>query len=570
MKRLAFAAAVLLATAYALLPAEAPPRQTPRSARLGSPAPRAVAPIPALFTDDVPAEAEARHTRWAVSYAVRSTLGPNEGPAGRLTGEWLVEGQGDGRLKVELARVRSEGHHLMPAADVLDAPVELVAGPDGALAAMGFAPEAPATARRLFTALATQFWMTPGDGEWRVEEEDGTGRYVARYAQERADLVTRTVERYLAVHGPAGLVEAGAERITVEGATRFRFDAEGLAEVVGDHATTWVMGDDSLPVTARTQVRFLRIGRRVVTRSAPRFDAGPLGAHVDQQAIRDQRAVSLVGDADAAALIAEVARVAALDPAHPDTGKWRAATLERLSALVQIDPAAAEALSGAIRSNGADMGRNGLLIGALGSADTEAATAALATLIDADLPSPVQRNAIDHLALSEAPSAATIRALQEAIGGEHGDAATTALGAQARQLDATQPEAAEDIVDQLIERYLAAETVEDQRVIVQALGNTGSRKAAELLMINTRHHDAALADAATWALRFIPGEDVDAVLSSVLTAPTTQLMAGIRTIGMRDPGQWRAPLEDARARYADSARISEAIDAVLGRWGVGG
>lgn len=280
-----------------------------------------------------------------------------------------------------------------------------------------------------------------------------------------------------------------------------------------------------------------------------------------------------VAGATAAELVDEAKRVAALPADHPDRARWRSATVQRLASLVRIDPATAAELARAVVESADDPAAYTLLTGGLGSADSVTGAEALAGLLDGDasraLPPLARRNAIDHLMLTGAGSLRTVEALTGELDGAHGPAAAAALGAQARTLADGEPALAAEAVAALLGRWRSARTSDEAVHALRALGNSGSPEAFEALHGAVWASDPRLAEAATFGLRFVPGEAADAALAEVFARGDAQLAAAIRAVGHRDRARWQPALEALRARHAGAPHVVSVIDGVLAEWGRG-
>lgn len=551
----ALAALVALAvTGLAPVIADGPPPATPQPP---AEAPRRVAPA-----DRVAPPPQAHRDRYRLTYRVTTTLDGRPGPAGRVEGTWSLRPLRDGRVRARLIPTAVDGHHTLPPAEAMTAAIELVGAPGEPLTGIGFPAGTPLEARRLHTQLAAAFWYVDGPGDrWQADEEDAAGAYVAEY-QRTGDGVVRTVVAYTALRGPDGLSTRHAAAATPAGQTRFVFDADGLREVEIATRLTFDMGRGAPRIETAVEGRLERIDRTPVALADGALRVRPIEGHVD---LGDQRAVvddARVAGADLPALLAEVERVGRLDPADRETRAWRSVTLRRLSALLRLDPMSAPALADAARAAD-DPRRAGLLLGALGSAGTPSATEALAGLLD-DALDPGFRRAVTHqLALADGASPAVIDALIPAAAG--GDpAAMAALGAQSGRLGEGDPAAAAAI-ETLLARYGAAESGDDKRRALMALGNSGAPRAMDVLLGNLAVRDPGVADAAVFGLRFMPPGEADTVLAAVLDRGDRRALAAVRAAAFRDPALWRDRLTAAAERFGDDARMARAIESALAR-----
>ncbi|MEZ4473214.1 MAG: HEAT repeat domain-containing protein [bacterium] len=566
------AAAAVVAVLAAALFLAASPARPPVAAEPGGATPAAAAPRPAPLpalsalppAGDDPAVT--REARYRVEVDFSSTIDGGTGPAGHIEGIWTVHPTSDDRLAARLDEAIVEGYEALPPAEAMAGGVELVARPDGALGGLGFPAQMPGGARNLYTALASMFWHTPGEGDaWVVEEEDAAGAFTATYTRRGAE-ITRRIGEWSALRGQDGLQPLGGRQVVSAGKSVFRFDDEGLVRLDVDARTTTSQPDGVLTVVSSLRARFIRLDVRPVALGAGRLSVDPIALALDPTRDRDLIDDQLIADADAAALLAEVARIDALDAAHPDTQKWRGVVLGRLAALVRQDPAVAAELAAQIRRAPEATGEVSLLLGALGSSGVAEGTNALAGLLADELPAGVERSVLTHLALADAKTPEAATALSEALDGPQGDVAGAALGAQARALADEHPEAVEGYLDALIARYLDAATPAERLAALQALGNTGSPRILPLVSGLLVADDPTLAAEAVFALRFIPGDEVDALLLGVLARGDARAPVALAAIAFRDAGLWRPRLQAALEQTTDP-HLVEALQAALAQLG---
>jgi hypothetical protein len=239
--------------------------------------------------------------------------------------------------------------------------------------------------------------------------------------------------------------------------------------------------------------------------------------------------------------------------------------VKRLSALARLDQGAATTFAEAIRNEPTDAAAVSLLAGALASANTPSATNALASLLDAELPPDARGAVLVNLGLAKAPTDESVAALSAALDKPQGGAAALALGSQASKLG--DEGAGEDAVDLLLARYASATTDEERALYLESLANTGSRKALPVMVAALQGQSFALARVAAYDLRFIPGEDVDDILLSLIQAGSAVMVEAIRATALRSPALWQPRLEAAKAQFAGEKRVLDTIASVLGHWG---
>ena len=74
-----------------------------------------------------------------------------------------------------------------------------------------------------------------------------------------------------------------------------------------------------------------------------------------------------------------------------------------------------------------------------------------------------------------------------------------------------------DLVQALIDALAAATTPAERALFLKALGNTGDARAVPALVAQLATDDVSVRTAALWALRFMQGAEVDALLVEALT-----------------------------------------------------
>lgn len=483
-----------------------------------------------------------------------------------VRGEWITTPHRSGRTEVRFVPATLDGPRgSVPATADLIAPVQLVRD-GGVLVAMGFTAAMPEPGRAMMTALATTFQRSERAGSaWTVTEDDLMGRYDAGYRRD-GDVVHRSRDGYRAMRGPHGLSVDAAGRTTARERSRFEVDAAGLVRADLAIELRVALGDAGPAADLTLRASLERTAIEWVPASASRLlPAGPITDHADHRRAIEDADRALVAGASAAELVAELARLAALDRALPGVGHDRAIVLARLAAAIRLDPAAAAVVADAIRAHAADATGVELLAGALASAGVPEATDVLAGLVGAELPAPSRAALIGALSFAAPVTAASLAALVGALDDAGGEQAALALGSHRRRAADALAEPARAAASELLGRYAGARGTE--RVIyAKALGNAGDPAALPSLREAMRGGDRALRDAAVFSLRFVPGAAADALLEEALADPTLA-GAAVRAIGYRGPQVWRERLEAARQRYADRNDVLSAIHAALRRWG---
>jgi len=557
---------------FALIPALVASALGPFAWSSHSPAPRARSAAPAATEAAAPAfrarpaAQKAVVTRYRISSEQHVIIDGQEQASVLVEGLWTTSSRAGADAEAQLAatKIAVRGGEAPSAAD-LAAPI-LLGSHDGVLDAMAFSDATPRAARSILTGLATTFQHTARPGSsFTVEEEDLLGRYAAAYTRAAEGRLVRTRHRYTHVRDARGLSAERASSLAPEERSELRFDPEGLVSARVAIKHTFSMGEGMARVEMRHAATLEREDVAQVTLPpAPELDLKPISDHLDRAGIARRNDEARVAGAKAPELVAEARRAAHLDRTHPDAQKHRSVALRRLSSLVKIDAGAAAAVAEAIRKDPQDRESVGMLAGSLASADAPAATNALAHLLDEPLPAEARTAVLVSLGMARSPTDVSVSALFSALDGPMGAEAALALGTQASKLG--DDGAGEDAVSQLLERYAAAKNTDERRLYLQALANSGSREALPVMIAALQDQDFAIARVAAYGLRFIPGDDVDDLLLSLIQSGSTVAVEAIQATAFRAPALWRPRLEMAKAQFEGQKRILDTIAAVLVRW----
>ncbi|APR87530.1 hypothetical protein A7982_12879 [Minicystis rosea] len=554
----------LAACAFGIARWSSSPAPAPRiaaSATVAVEAPSDRKPSPAR-----PATRQGVRARYRVSSDQRVLVNGKEEARIQLEGSWTTTSADAESAEARFAatKIALRGAQAPSAADMA-APVSLVMK-DGVLGAMAFSDETPRAARGLLTGLATTFQHTDRPGaSFRVEEEDLLGRYVATYTRSGENRMVRTRSRYTHLRDASGLSTVKALRMVPEERTELRFDEQGLVSAEVHVDNTFSMGESAAVIKTILSAKLHREDIEPVTLPPARTIEGePISDHLDRTALTRSRDAARVGGAKAPELLAEARRVSHLDRKNPETQKHISVTSRRLSALSRLDDGAAVALADAIRSEPRDAAQVSLLAGSLASAGAPAATNALAKLLDEPLPPEARSAVVVNLGLSRAPTSESVNALSAALDQPGSAEAALALGTQAGKLG---EDGGEDAVDLLLQRYEAATSDDERHVYLEALANSGSRKALPVMLAALRGASFELSRVAAYSLRFIPGDDVDDLLLALITSGSTVTIEAVRATAVRSPALWQPRLQAAKQQFQGQKRVVDAIDAVLARWG---
>ncbi len=508
-----------------------------------------------------PRGGEVAEARYRLSYE-QYTVVPGREPVTVLAqGAWITTPTGDGHTAVRFVPEAIDGPGgTMPGEADVQAAFELAAA-DGTLTMIGFADETPAPARRLLTGLATTFQLTARPGAaWTAIEEDLTGHYQARYRRDGATIV-RERSRYTALRDGDDLATRAVGGVTPRERSRFVVDADGVvsAEIELDVRFELQPGAPAIELQLRARLDRAEVAR--VPASGLGLALAAIDGHADLDGARRDIDQRLVAGATAGELIGELqAMLAASTAASPERGRL----LARLAAAVRLDPAAAGVIATRVAAS-ADPVEVRVLAGALASTEVAAGTDALAGLVDRALPAASRTQVMATLSLADPVTPTSVAALRGALDDADGAQALFGLATHQRKIASRDPALAAAVVDDLLDRAARA-TAADQRLVVAALGNAGTVRALPVLQQALASDDRALASAAAFSLRFVPGDEADALIERALTRPEVAY-AAVRAIGYRAPDRWRATLAALRDRFVDNARVHGEIEAILHRWG---
>lgn len=548
--------ALAVAAIFALSPDDAPRRARSTAVQHLQPLPPPPPPADGVETD---------RATYRLEYRRAMRFGGSPLPGLELTADLQIQPLAHrDRDEFILSDVHVTGPADGPDADALRDPFHVRAA-DGKPIQVGFRANVTPAARALLGSLASALQFTDGRGAaWSAIEEDVNGRYEAIYTR-RDDGAVERARTYISLRTPAGLARHLAEQVAVEGVTRFERDARGLVQVTLEEQAQMQMGE--APLSATITLRLVRVD--VALAPAHFGDRLALGGLVTTQqatSTADQDA-ALLGDHTPDSLIDAFAALDDLPARSHETSKWRNGQLVRLRALVRTQPDAVGRLVDEVRARAADQDRVpvDLLVGGLSEASTPAAIEGLLALAaDDGLDMITRRRVAAGLGSLDHPTPETAKALSAMLDDDAlGSAPPLALGNQARELADLDPDAAGDAIDQLIAGYTQATGVAEKRVFLGALGNAGDPRALPIMQEALGGHPA-LAEAAAFGLRFIPGQTAEALLAGLLqtAGPTRLRVAAVNAVERRDALTWQPMLVAVLEQEADAA-VRQAIERVL-------
>lgn len=586
-------------------PSSSPPSSSTASGSGSASSPSASAASPTLRWDVGQQRAYTLRSERTVRFVAKSTSKPGDAPSPsqdsyrmRIDGTWqitVVRADGFGVLLEALLSspqvAMGDGKATSPQEDtarlraLLSTPFFLQQSQTGQLRALRLPAGHTPFSRGLVKALVASLqYVRAADGPaaatWTTRELDATGEYEARYVRS-ADRrgCDKSRLRYTQVAAAQGLLPV-ASLGRLGGALQVHFelsaDEDEAARVValsGSETLDVDPGPDMPQVSSQSQfsLRFLQataIGdaeARAQRALGAEFEVVAMGQadpdpdserRSDQQAVRGARYGELL------------AQLAAL--AKSDDGAQRAEILSRMAALVRLEPGTAQQAQGTILA-GAEPPTTRTLLGALGAAGSSAAQASLVALAESDsLSADVRSNAVAMLGLGDHPTDATTVALSKLARDRDPDVRGTAALALGNAAQAQRKEGqigeAEQAVDELLAKLLAATTVEEQLLYIQALGNAGDARALPALTTALSATDVELRSAAVTALRFIVDERVDSLIATTLLRDPSERVrrSAVFAASFRSLLVFLAPLRQAVQADRD-AGVRLDIVGVLGR-----
>jgi hypothetical protein len=288
-----------------------------------------------------------------------------------------------------------------------------------------------------------------------------------------------------------------------------------------------------------------------LTAALPEVVSLPVVTHaLDTEAARNQRDEELLNGSTTESL---------LEAAF--SGSSDATLRDRLAAMFRRRPEAAAAALALLRKRGPES----RLTDALGGSGSRAAAEALAVLArDPSLPTALRVDGLTGLALTQRPSADSMRVAADLLDDADPRVASAArilAGALARAGRAEHPHEADAIDAALIERY--RKTVDEKELadLLGGLGNSASATAGVVIEAALRDSRISVRAVAVRALRLTRGPEVDRLLSTALTTDSDpRVRAGaIFAAGFRHPldsALSEAVLRAARTDASDSVRSS--------------
>jgi hypothetical protein len=440
---------------------------------------------------------------------------------------------------------------------------------DGRVLSVRLPPEtSPLGDRFAQTLLAAVQIVLPGGQHaagrpWEVEEEDASGRCMVRYAPVEAFpsnpgarpgaavlVLTRTRLRCQpAAREPRVGQTALAQEIVPSGSLAVRFDVrEGrLLSIEGDETRETRLGGRKV-ASARTALH-LQLLRRETASAAERtvlrdrftalgvggIDAA-LSTDLGEEESRRNIERNVLGEATAESLMVELH---ALD----ERGERDDAFTRRLEALFRLEPGAPRTFGAFLSGRRSEAPGFQMVWTALAAAGSREAQEVMVTHLrarrgDARAIGPLL-NAVAFVARPSPPLVEFVR--EAALGSVAADppasAALLVLGALARNLALDRPGEAKEVVDALSLELSRTTSVPRQQRLLLALGNAGSVEAVPALRRFLGSSSPGLRAAATNGLRWVDGDEAEALLLRALATDTDAdvRLKAAAALGFREP-----------------------------------
>ena len=469
-----------------------------------------------------------------LTYAWSGTLGFRSyeaSPAGFSLGCRLDD------LALEMSGQGSNPARVDPIAGEAARETLLECDPRGRIQAIWFPKGMGPEARNLVKGaiLATLLALPKGDETtWEEVEEDGTGRFIARYAIEGVHAAAETtLARVRRTRGDWIEVAGGPQgRANAEGSSTGLFDVtqghwhaiEADEKVHLEHGSVRVDGSLRAKVLLLSRDHDAEAASQGAARAAALREgadrSGPGGAEGAEEIARrieeDEWRKALDG-VTADALLVDLMRLFASGAGEGDEAH---AAVEKLVALLRIDPSAAVAVAAWLR-RGAQGEAAFAVLSALGTAGPTEAQAVLVEVLSSDThPEDVRTSATLCLSFGRSPTAASEEALTRIATTGRTDALTgtaaVGLGIMANRLAATDAARSSALAVRLTDLAGKASDATGKRMAADALGNAGRPEVADAVLRLSEDPDVGVRVAAAFSLRFLEGEHVDRRLDALL------------------------------------------------------
>jgi HEAT repeat protein len=421
---------------------------------------------------------------------------------------------------------------------------------EGRLTTVSFDPDVDSVCRNYARAILAMAQVVlakapgPDMTYWEADEDDPGGFYLARYEllpdrgrelskqlKTRAEVFRKAKLRYRsqpAMSGPGGPKQAQTRK--PEGSLEAVFDAKRgrLVSIIGEETQhISISGTEIGSVIAGINMRLdaeeavppgtIAAMREVRAERLAQAPAETLSfglPEMEQEAASER---TVLGKDTLGTLLEDLSRL------EKEKEPEITPLYLRFKALVYLHPESCGAL--AARAAAAEPGGTAqqILVGALSAVGTEPAQAALVGLLkDGAAPSKTVMLLIQSLGLSGKPATPATQAAISGLAAKASDpevssVATLALGMIANGLAASEPGRAADVVNGIIADIVRSESKERTRLLLLALGNSGSNLAWPVFRQYLKNEAASLRSVAAAGLRWVQAPGTDDLLAEVLT-----------------------------------------------------
>ena len=440
-----------------------------------------------------------------------------------------------------------------------------------------FAPDVGPSVRNLLLAVVVAFppGRPTGASPSVTTERDLFGRYLAALQPDADGLGFQQRKlKYLDLDVPGARTSLKtAVAITIGGSNwHYRFEPNGaLAQIEGDERATVETGLNGLAPEVRSVLRLTAEGS---------FDAGPMldeleatrASLVSTAVVTQKVEATATGRSADEELVAGATLADLLPPllgptadGHPTLAE-RHTAIERLAALVRLQPSTARALQTKIAASPA---QSLALVQALGRANCPESRQVLRDLATNSAAPGEARLAAVHALAPDEPEAATLNAmtgLLDAPDAELREAAIycygTALGAWRKR----DPAAATPALDALVARLEKAPDDPQRILALRGLGNAADAATLPVVRRALASPSAPVRNAAVQSLRNVMAPEVDPAIVAVMRGdPSADVRAAaIFSAGFRDVTSYADAAGDL-ALHDPSAVVRSASVDLLGR-----
>jgi HEAT repeat protein len=424
----------------------------------------------------------------------------------------------------------------------------------GAVSEARLASNVPLPAQTLLksvVAFSQVVAADPRQQSWQTLEVDTTGRYQAAYRQLSENRYEKRKLSYTEILGAAAGAQVQGQTNRVESSkAELVVDAAGNLISLDLNETLVGSGGVMPDLTSVTHLR-LKQKQRVkaqldiqsATRDFEAFAPGPLFERKRSGARQPELDRARVGGQTFPQLMGKLRGLGA--PSEQNRTE-RARTFVELSALLRQEPdAAALALRAIRQGTEADY-----MVEALGNAGTPEAQAALAELIgDSATAADLRSRAVATLGNTAATDDTISLLASLSTQPDVGATAKLALGGAVYNLQSTNPASAERGTRELLTMLARDAGQGGMHNDLRALGNAGSPLALPAISQVLASNDAQLRLSAVYALRRIPGPEVDALLASISLEDPSSLVR-------------RAAVASMRGRPASQTLLSSLVQSV--------